>query len=222
MMEVKSNYDDIYNSQSKYCYPETDVLINSNNIRDAEVLSNVERMISTYKLSHLQVEPIKGNFDIDHYLKIHQYLFNDLYSFAGEIRTENMTKGVTPFCRPDYIHYYLTKTLEKLNQDIVKVKSEEELLDVLAYYYGEVNVIHPFREGNGRTQREFFREFVESKCQDYDFGNYEINYNQLASDGKTCLINGCILSAANGDTTLLKEFFKQTLVNHQKLYVSKR
>ncbi|MDD2377757.1 MAG: Fic family protein [Bacilli bacterium] len=212
-MVVKSNYDDAYSEQSIYCYPNTDVLMNSRNIKDPEVLNSVERMISTYNLSHLQVEPIKGKFDIEHYFKIHKYLFNDLYPFAGKIRLENMTKGSTPFCRPDYIHYYLSKTLEKLNNDITKVSNEDEMFEVLAYYYSEINVIHPFREGNGRTQREFFREFVDAKCNNYEFGNYKIDYNLLNPDGKKYLMNGSIISAATGDTTLLKEFLKQTIVN---------
>lgn len=220
MLKVpRSNIDDVFNEQSIYCYPNSDVLINKKDIKDPNVLSSVERMITTYNLSRLHVEPIKGDFDIDHYLMIHQFLFGELYPFAGKIRMENMTKGNTPFCRPEYIYYYLNAILNKMNLQIEKVTNEEELLDLLAYCFSEINVIHPFREGNGRAQREFFREFVNSKVK---FGNYDLDYSLLDARGKQNLMNGSIISSATGDTILLREFLKQSLVCKEKEHMHRR
>lgn len=220
MLKVqRSNFEDVFNEQSIYCYPDSDVLINNKGIKDPNVLASVERMISTYNLSRLHVEPIKGNFDIEHYLMIHQFLFGELYPFAGKLRMENMTKGATPFCRPEYIHFYLNSILNKMNLNIDKVTNEEELLDLLAYCFSEINIIHPFREGNGRAQREFFREFVNSKVK---FGSYDLDYSLLDGRGKQSLMNGSIISAATGDICLLREFLKQSLVCKEKEHIHRR
>lgn len=220
MLKVpRSSYEKMLEPQSLYCYPNSEVLINKKNIKDAKVLADVERMISTYNLSRLHVEPLKGNFDVEHYMKLHKFLFGELYPFAGEIRSENMQKGNTLFCRPEYIYRYLDLILKKMNKLIGQVKTEEELLDLLAYCYSEINVIHPFREGNGRTQREFFREFVNAK---FNLGDYDLDYSLLDARGKQNLMNGSIISAATGDTSLLKEFLKQSLVCKEKEHMHRR
>lgn len=218
-MVPRSNYENMLETQSLYCYPNSEVLINNRNIKDTKVLADVERMISTYNLSRLHVEPLKGNFDVKHYMKLHKFLFGELYPFAGEIRSENMQKGSTLFCRPEYIYQYLDSVLKKMNQLIETVKNEEELLDLLAYCYSEINVIHPFREGNGRTQREFFREFVNVKVK---IDDYDLDYSLLDVRGKQTLMNGSIISAANGDTSLLKEFLRQSLVCKEKENIHRR
>lgn len=205
--------------KSNYCYEGTDILINKRDIKDADTLERVERIHTTYILSKLYLSPVKGRFDIEHYINIHKVLFQDLYSFAGEIRRENISKGGIPFCRPEFIYKYLKYLLEQMNEQSYKLKNEEELIEFLAFFYSEINVVHPFREGNGRSQREFFREFVLELNKRVDFGNYEIDFSVLKESDKKILISGCIEGATKGTTELLKKFFKACLIKNQQKHL---
>lgn len=206
--------ESLYTEQSKHCYPNSDVLINSKGIMDSDVLEQVERVHTTYILSKLYMEPIKGDFGVEHYIKVHKTLFEDLYPFAGIIRNENIRKGNIPFCRPEFIYEYLNSLLEEMNEKSYSLKSEEELITFLAYYYSEINLVHPFREGNGRAQREFFREFVLEINKRINFGRFEIDFSRLKELDKKILILGCIEGATKGTTENLKQFFESCLVNH--------
>ena len=83
---------------SKYCYPNTDVLINKLDIKDKELLEEADALYSAQRLLELQAEPIKGDFDLQHLKEIHYYIFQDLYDFAGKIREEDIIKGQYSFC----------------------------------------------------------------------------------------------------------------------------
>lgn len=63
------------NTNSIYCYPESEIYINKFNIRDAEILSKVEAELTFNRLSELIYNPVKGKFDIDHISRIHEYIF---------------------------------------------------------------------------------------------------------------------------------------------------
>ena len=91
------------------------------------------------------------------------------------------------------------------------IKSIDDYIDYLSYYYSEINVIHPFREGNGRTQREYFRQLVEVLNKYLPLPEMCLDYSNITEDDKNNLIQGSINSAARNDLTLLKEFFKSTL-----------
>lgn len=93
---------------------------------------------------------------------IHRTLFSSLYQWAGEIRKVGIWKGETRFCAPERIEVEANKIFEAINLDLQDKRefwSLEDAADRLADHYGELNIIHPFREGNGRTQRILF-EFI--------------------------------------------------------------
>ena len=154
--------EDLYDIRnSNYCYKGTDTLINKLNIKDAKTLQTFEAKITAAKLLSLRQKGIIGNFDIEHLKKIHTYLFEDIYPFAGEFRNENIAKGVFRFAEFEYIEPELKRLLQKLKEDnFLANLPKEELANKLAYYLAELNVLHPFREGNGRTIREFIRELA--------------------------------------------------------------
>ena len=146
---------------SAYCYKGTNVLINLLNIRDNKTLQRAESRIVATKLFELRKNEMIGNFDVEHFIKIHKFLFEDIYPFAGKFRTENIAKGYFSFAEWEYIDTELRKLLEKLHKsNLLKNDTREELVKDLAYYLAELNVLHPFREGNGRTIREFIRELA--------------------------------------------------------------
>jgi len=156
--------------QSKYCYPGTDVLINKFNIRDAKHLLSIEKTITSTKIGELRNKPIKGQFDIDHLKKIHKYIFGDIYPFAGEFRDESIIKGNVRFANPLYIEENSIKLFKELkNENYLVGLDKDKLSQRLAYYFAEINILHPFREGNGRTQREFIREVALLSGYDIDW-----------------------------------------------------
>ena len=145
---------------SIYCYPDSDVLVNKLNIHDNKKLATVERKLVLLKLYTLRQNKNISNFDIHHFLSIHKFLFEDIYPFAGKIRSEDIAKGSFRFAKWEYIEDELRKLLDKLSKDNLKNLSKEEMAKKLAYYMSELKVLHPYREGNGRTIREFIRQLA--------------------------------------------------------------
>lgn len=146
---------------SKYTYPGTDVLINHFDIRDRDVLQLYEQKISKIKLAELAMNPIKGNFDLNHLQSIHKYIFQDIYPFAGQIREEDIAKDQFSFAKALYIEDSAKHLFHQLaKEQYFKGLGSREFAEKAADLMAEINVLHPFREGNGRTQREFIRELA--------------------------------------------------------------
>lgn len=152
----------IFNERhSNYCYNNSNVLINKLNIKNFKKLQIYEAKITAAKLLSLRQKGIIGNFDVQHLNAIHTYLFEDIYPFAGKFRNENIAKGVFRFAEWEYIECELNNLLTKLkNENYLEGISKENLANRLAFYLSELNVLHPYREGNGRTIREFIRELA--------------------------------------------------------------
>lgn len=153
---------DLYKKRnSNYCYKNSNVLINKLDIHNEKVLQKFEAKITAAKLLALRKKGIIGNFDTQHLIDIHTYLFEDIYPFAGKFRNENIAKGVFRFAEFEYIEPELERLLNELkSENYLEGLSKEDLTQRLAYYLSELNVLHPFREGNGRTIREFIRELA--------------------------------------------------------------
>jgi cell filamentation protein len=143
-----------------YCYPNSNVLINKLGITDIEKLYDVERKLTSLRILELLENPINGKFDFEHLKKIHEYIFQDIYEWAGKVRTVDIAKE-NMFCKVQFIQSQADELFYKLNREnyfhnIDKSKIPEKF----AFYFAEINALHPFREGNGRTQREFIREYA--------------------------------------------------------------
>ena len=183
-----SRYDDYTTTQSIYCYLDTNVLKNKLNIRDNKLLKNAEEEITLIKQMELLRNPIIGNFTKTHLMNIHKFIFEDIYPFAGKIRKEQISKADTMFYPPDLINRELEKVFSKIKErSMLKEKDTEKIFDNLAYVMAELNIIHPFREGNGRTIREFIRLMAKKL-------NYNINWGNV---DKAELLDASILSVYN-------------------------
>ena len=100
-------------------------------------------------------------FDAKRLQAKHRYVFQDVFEWTGKFRTVNISKSGDPFAFREYIVPTLNKTFEDLrNERYLSGSDAETFARRAAYYLGEINAIHPFREGNGRTQREFIRQFA--------------------------------------------------------------
>ena len=141
---------------------ENGVLINKKGIKDEFELDRVERASSYMKALDLDQNPIKGKFDLKHLQDIHKHLFGDIYPFAGKIRDGYLQKGQQDFT----MGYRIIPQAEKLftqlkNEQFLKKTEPAKIAGRLAYYMGEINAIHPFREGNGRAQRIFISQLAK-------------------------------------------------------------
>ena len=146
---------------SIYCYKDTTVLINKLNIMDEDKLNKFERGVVSLKLAELMKKNTIGDFSKAHFKAIHKFLFEDIYDFAGEFRKENIGKDYFRFAEFQYIDEELDRLLNSLkSENYLLGLSKEYFVKRLAYYMAEINVLHPFREGNGRTIREFIRQLA--------------------------------------------------------------
>ena len=185
---------------SVYCYKGTNTLVNKLNIKDPVALENYETSVIGLKLMALNKKGITGNFDVNHFVSIHKFLFEDIYTFAGLFRTENIAKDYFQFAEWEYIESELTRLLNELkNESFLLGLSKEEISKRLAYYWAELNVLHPFREGNGRTTREFLRQLALKN-------HYILNLQNVDSKA---LLDASIKSII--DTTELEKFLYQCL-----------
>ena len=145
-------------NQSKYCYPNSTILINKFDVRDQQKLDQLEAYYVGRRLFQLRENPFQGNFDFPHLKSIHKYLFQDIYDFAGNTRTENISKDHFQFANSLYIEEQGKELFKELkNEGFLKGLSTDQFCKRAAYFMAEINVLHPFREGNGRAQTEFIR-----------------------------------------------------------------
>jgi cell filamentation protein, protein adenylyltransferase len=142
-----------------YCYPGTSVLINRLDIRDQAALEAFEADATAERSSH-EVPP--GSLDYDHYLAIHRHLFQDIYDWAGSIRTVRVAKQGNAFCYPEYIDREMRRLFSELaGHKHFRDQSPDVFAAMAAHFLAELNAIHPFREGNGRTQLSFLTLLAE-------------------------------------------------------------
>lgn len=142
-----------------YCYENSDVLINLLDIRDGALLHEAERDISNVNADTIEFCP--PPYDLDYLKTIHRLLFQELYSWAGELRNVDISKADTRFCTVRRIEKESERIFDRLKQEnYLTSLSRDELVEKAAEYYGDINMIHPFREGNGRAQRIFFEHLI--------------------------------------------------------------
>ena len=137
------------------------VFKNKLSIQDSELLETAEKEFSAVRAQYLLLQPITGNFDLAHLQTIHRELFGDVYDWAGEIRRIDISKGNTRFANFAFIENESRKLLEKLrSENYLHGLDKDKFAERAAYYLGELNVLHPFREGNGRTLRLFMTQLA--------------------------------------------------------------
>jgi cell filamentation protein len=189
-----------------YCYPNTDVLINKFGIKNSKDLLESEGIFSGFRLAHLLSKPIvDGKFDLKHLQLIHKYIFQDIYSWGGELRTVDISKG-NCFC----IHQYINDEADRIfggikKEEYLKNLDIDSFSDRLAYYSGEINALHPFREGNGRSAREFIR------CLAYNAG-YTIDFSKINTEE----LFDAFVKSFSVDHSNLKSLFKENIIQNIK------
>lgn len=142
-----------------YTYPNSQVLINKFGITNDSQFIEMEQDFS--ELAIMDIEFSSPPYDLLYWRSLHQALFGDIYHWAGELRTIDISKGTTRFCHINRIKPESDRMFSQLAQENYLVGlSHDSLIVKLAEYYSDLNVIHPFREGNGRAQRLLFEHIV--------------------------------------------------------------
>jgi cell filamentation protein len=142
-----------------YLYPGTNVLKNLRDLTNPELLERFEARRTHQRIAQLVDTPVPATFDVAHLKAIHRHIFQDVYEWAGQFRTVNISKGGHLFGLAVFLEPALQQALEKLAAEHYLVDLDVAMFaDRAAYFLSELNAAHPFREGNGRTQREFIRE----------------------------------------------------------------
>ncbi|MBQ9228906.1 MAG: Fic family protein [Eubacterium sp.] len=173
-------YDYAYEWDKEYCYPESSVLKNKLGIKNHDELVTAEREITSLKIAMAKVKPIQGHFDFEHLKAIHRFIFKDIYTWAGKTRHVNIAKG-NQFCLSQNIEMYAQELFAKLKSDNYLIDYNGNIAHRLAYYLSEINVLHPFREGNGRTQRLFIEYLADNAGYKVDFSDVSAKEMIVAS-----------------------------------------
>ena len=146
--------------EDPYCYPGTTVLKNKLHLKSQAELDSFEAEITAQRAE----EPLPaGRLTYSHYRAIHRHLFQDVYDWAGKIRTVRISKGGNMFCFPESIPREMSNLFRTLaTQKHLKGTTTDEFATKTAHLLADLNAIHPFREGNGRTQLTFLILLAEA------------------------------------------------------------
>ncbi len=154
-----------------YVYPGTSVLRNRLGITDPDFLDKQERALVVLR-SRRDVP--RGNFDLKHLRAIHRHLFQDIYDWAGELRTVEISKGRQQFQFRKFIETGMADVHDRLvRARVLKGRSAEDFATEAAVILGDINYVHPFREGNGRTQLQYLKQLAEQAGHRLDLTRIE-------------------------------------------------
>jgi cell filamentation protein len=178
-------------------YKDSDIPINKLDIHDSQLIHELERelLLRSYEFFHTTLEETTL-FDKNYLTSIHRHLFEKLYTWAGEYRTVNISKGSSMFCpymNLESFSHDIFKQLENENylRDFESLILREEFAKRLAYYMCELIVLHPFNEGNGRTLRLFFDMIATYNGYEYiDYAD-TLNDDAFISASIDCMETDC-------------------------------
>jgi cell filamentation protein len=198
-------------SSDPYLYPGTDVLRNIPGIRNTKDLTAFETLNSGARMYELRVQPTAGNFDTAHLKAIHKHVFQDVYPWAGQFRTTMLRKAqfiggpVTYFTPPHLLEHEAQRIFDGLHRaNLLKGLSRPEFARKGAYLLVDLNNLHPYREGNGRTQRIF----VEALARQ---AGHAVHFDVVSQER---MIRASILATA-GDAAMMIRLFQEITDNER-------
>lgn len=185
------------------CYPGTTVLVNRFQIQDQKQLSLIEQKLVTGLAAKLEKDTVFENVDFNYYKALHKSLFGDLYQWAGTVRKITISKKGTVFCRAEEIERIGRELFARLKrQNYLTGLDDDTFIEELTELYDDLNMLHPFREGNGRTLRLFISLLVRNTGRRIYFDHCDIDLLTIAT-----------IYAAQGSKDLLRQFFSEIVKN---------
>jgi cell filamentation protein len=187
-----------------YQYPGSPVLRNLPGIRDHLALEVFERRATALRLDEVFRAVCDYPITFALWTTIHRLLFQDVYEWAGAIRTVQLAKGNTVFAMPENIAAEGRRIFASFRDEDLALLDRNQFISRLAYYYGELNVLHPFREGNGRTQKLLFEEIARRH-------GYMLAWPNIDVDD---LLRALITAYFEQDYQLLESLFLKALTDN--------
>lgn len=194
-------------SSDPYVYPGTDILRNLADIRDPEALARFETEASIRRYLEIRRQPVPGRFDTEHLKAVHHYLFQDVYAWAGQFRTTVLGKQefeggpVRYFVPPHLLEHEAERIFGFLRRSrILGGLSQHEFATQAALLLGSLNTLHPFREGNGRSQRLF----VETVAHQ---AGHQLYFDVVSRER---MVQASILSTNNDSAMMVRLFHEIT------------
>ena len=170
-----------------------------------------EAEITFEKLLELHNNPIILDFGEEHLRAIHQYLFEEIYKFAGEYRNVYMGKNNSYFASEEMISFRLKEAFRVAEEELKMVQYDYSgygFAGVLTGLYIELLNIHPFREGNGRAIKEFIREYANEKSKQLGIGEINFSWNNVNTEEINLYIDKAIVFRSNIENEFMKAFEK--------------
>jgi cell filamentation protein, protein adenylyltransferase len=148
-------------SGDPYVDPRTGVFRNRLGLTDRAALADAEKTLAVLRIDQLRRRRLPGRYDLDHLRAFHWTIFQDVYPWAGQLRTVLIVKAGASFCHPHQIEDTAADLFGRLAQDEhLRERDRSGFLDGLTALLAAVNALHPFREGNGRSQRSFLSQLA--------------------------------------------------------------
>jgi cell filamentation protein len=165
-----------------YVIPDSACLKNLLGLTDPDELRTVEARIISIRDVELARTVLPGEYNLAHLQAFHHHLFQDVYAWAGQLRTVDIAKDGLRFGNWKFVDEQVSAVLAKLEDDnwLAGLRRESFVVKV-AFYYGEINSVHPFREGNGRAQRAFLRQLSAAAGWHLDWSELNKSDNVMAS-----------------------------------------
>lgn len=187
------------NSLNDDCYENTTVLKNKFDIRDEQQLDTLEHSITSMLIAKAAIDIPFENVDFNFYKNLHKYIFSDIYEWAGSVRKIDMSKKGTNFCSADKIEERGNAIFNRLRKnEFLKQYSDDEFIVEFTDLYCDLNYLHPFREGNGRTQRLFLSMLVDYLGKSLDFSEIDTDMLMIAT-----------IKSVSGDIFILRDIFRE-------------
>lgn len=160
-------------SWDPYLDLEHGVLRNRLGITDPDALADAESDLSSMRIAELAGSPLPGRYDLPYLQAIHWTIFSDVYPWAGQLRTIRLGKGGQPFCPPEEIAHRGGAIFDRLvAKDHLRGLARPDFVAGLTTLLADLNDLHPFREGNGRTNRTFCAQLARD-------GGYRIDWRRM-------------------------------------------
>ncbi len=196
-----------------FLYPGTDVLRNRKGLRDPAELERFEAQATALRIAELEGAPVRGGFGLDHLKAVHRHIFRDVYPWAGQLRegTGMMTKvrlgARVTYGNSDHVAAEAGRILWSLQREKrLQGLGTTAFAGRLAFYYSELDAVHPFREGNSRTLRAFTAQLAQQAGHTLDWSAVG-----QSEEARNALYRARDLAVMGGETGLLEALVARAL-----------
>jgi len=180
----------------------TNILKNKLGLTDQAKLDLFEEKAFIYR----SMDAPTGELSREHLCNIHRHLLQDVYEWAGELRDVPISRGTSRFCQPQFIVQEMEKVIGKIDLEQLQKMDTDQLSGALAEIIGEMNAVHPFLDGNGRSIRVYAQQIASAS-------DHDLEIHKLKRDAWN---NASEASFLKADNTMLAKILVECLTQIQE------